>query len=286
MLVGGALLWGLAVGVLLATGDQYVAGAVVMGTFVVPLSLWVRFAGGESLPGVDQQLMARLFAGGGLLGFLASALVEGPLTSQPAAVFDGSVGVIEEAAKLAVLAFMARHLAEKTTRSGFVLGGLVGLGFSAFESAGYALASALSSGGAGHALVESVLTRAAITPFTHGLWTAIAGAALFACSRNGRYRAAPLAVAALLGVAAVHACWDLMPNVATELSALLAGTPSARATGLGTTLLDDAGQAILSLPLLYVAYRLTPRRRPSIDRVPASALATVASAGPVDRHAA
>ncbi len=242
LLVGGAAAWGLAVAVLLSTGDRYVAGAVVLGTFVVPLALGVRVADGEVLPGVGTPLMVRLFAYGGLLGFLASAFLEHPMISQPAFVFDGWVGVVEEASKLAVLAYLTRHLVERTARSGLVLGGLVGLGFTAFESAGYATASAINSWGSSHAIIEMVVARALAAPFTHGLWTAVAGAALFASSRRGRYRAAPAALAALAGVTALHAWWDLAPNVAARLG--------------GGDLAVYLVQATLSVPPLYAAYRI------------------------------
>lgn len=280
-------MWALAVGVLLTTGDRYVAAAVVLGAFVVPLALATRLADSQRLPGVDWQLMGRLFAFGGLLGFLASALLERPLTSQPPLVFDSWVGVVEETSKLVLLAVMTRRLAVKTTRSGLVLGGVIGFGFAAFESAGYALAASID-GGDSHAVIAMVLTRAAATPFTHGLWTAIAGAGLFASSRNGRFRPTLLAVVALAGVAAVHAGWDLMPNLAADLQTQLAGASSGHAMGadLSANLLDAAGQALLSVPPLYAAYRLRPRPKGGAGsaRVPASE--AVAAVGRLDRSAA
>ncbi len=249
--MGGAAVWGLAVGVLLSTGDRYVAGAVVLGTFVVPLALGVRVADGEVLPGVGTQLMVRLFAYGGLLGFLASAFLEHPMISQAAFVFDGWVGVVEEASKLAVLAYLTRNLVGRTARSGLVLGGLVGLGFSAFESAGYATASAINSWGSSHAIIEMVVARALAAPFTHGLWTAVAGAALFASSRHGRFRATPAALAALTGVTALHAWWDLAPNVAARLG--------------GGDMTVYLALALLSVPPLYAAYRIERHRSGADD---------------------
>lgn len=270
-LAAGALLWGLAVGVLLATGDIYVGAAVVLGTFVVPVSLYLRFVDGESLAGVTSRLTMRLFACGGLVGFLAAALAERPFSSQPALSFDGWVGIVEESVKLMILAIMTRSLAEKTPRSGFVLGAMVGLGFSAFESAGYALAAMVGPGASIYSVVTTVLTKAAITPFSHLIWTGIAGAALFASSRNGRFRLTPLAIAALFGVAALHASWDMVPQLATNLRIWLAGAAGSHVAPVGSVtfdLLDDAGLAMVSLPSLYVAYRLRRRKPASTDKAP------------------
>lgn len=281
VLAGGASLWGLATAVLLATGDRYVTGAVVLGTFVVPLAFCFKLVEGEDLPGTELQLLVRLFVFGGILGFLASAFLEHPLSSQPAVVFDGWVGLVEETSKLAALAFMTRNFVGKTPRSGFVLGGLVGFGFAAFESAGYAVASAVGPGTGSHVLIDTVLTRAVTAPFTHGLWGALAGAALFASSRNGRFRLAPLAVAALAGVAALHACWDLMPYLAARLESWLTGADAHMKA------LYETGQAILCLPPLYVVYRLRRRPPPAADREQASSEPDQrVLSGQIDRSAA
>ena len=283
LLVGGASLWGLAVGLLLATGDRYVLGVVVLGTFVVPLTFSFKLVEGENLPGVDPRLLVRLFAFGGLLGFLASAFLEHPMAAQSVVVFDGWVGAVEETSKLAVLAFMTRNLAEKTPRAGFVLGGLLGFGFAAFESAGYAVASVFGAGSRDHVVIETVVTRAVTAPFTHGLWGAVAGAALFAASRNGRFRPAPLVVAALAGVAALHASWDLMPYLVSRLEPGLIGTSSHPGA------LYESGQAVLCLPPLFIVYRM--RRRPVVpldqeeDEEPTAAGSPVC-VGRTDRSAA
>lgn len=281
VLAGGALLWGLAAAVLLATGDRYVTGAVVLGTFVVPLAFCFKLVEGEDLPGTELQLLVRLFVFGGVLGFLASAFLEHPLGSQPAVVFDGWVGLVEETSKLAALAFMTRNFVGRTPRSGFVLGGLVGFGFAAFESAGYAVASAVGPGTDSHVLIDTVLTRAVTAPFTHGLWSAVAGAALFASSRNGRFRPAPLALAALAGVAVLHAGWDLMPYLAAHLEYWSTGTDA------HLKALYETGQAILCLPPLYVVYRLRRRPAPAADGEQESAPSgSLVSAGGIDRSAA
>ena len=261
ILTVGASLWALSVGVLIATGDEYVVAAVALGAFVVPLALAAGLTDRARRRAIAPQMMLRLAACGGLLGFLASALLERPILSEPVPVFDGWVGVIEETSKLALLALLTRRLVDTNPRAGFLLGGMVGAGFSAFESAGYAVSAAINTGGSGHAVIYMVLARATAAPFTHVLWTAVAGAALFASRRDRRFRLAPVLVLTLVAVAVLHAGWDMMPSIASGLHSWLAGAHSRSA--FSTTVLLDTGEAMLSAPPLLVAYRLLrPARAP------------------------
>src|SRR5215203_6612567 len=100
------------------------------------------------------------------------------------------VGFIEEFVKLAALVWCARGLRAHTPRDGALLGATVGFGFAALESAGYAFNALFSEQGGLSlgTLVQTELVRGLLTPFGHGLWTAIAGAVLFAASPRGRLR--------------------------------------------------------------------------------------------------
>ena len=85
------------------------------------------------------------------------------------------MGLIEEAVKLAALWLVARSLPRYTMRDGIVLGATVGLGFAAFESAGYAFNALFTAGLSLLNLVETEVLRSILTPIGHGLWTAILG---------------------------------------------------------------------------------------------------------------
>ena len=64
---------------------------------------------------------------------------------------------------------------------------MVGAGFAAFESAGYAFNAALGTRGIDLvSLLQTEGVRALLTPLGHVLWTALLGAALFGASRDGR----------------------------------------------------------------------------------------------------
>src|SRR5687767_14930768 len=92
-------------------------------------------------------------------------------------------------------------------RYGMVLGATVGLGFAAFESAGYAFNALFTTNGLSLlAVVETEVLRGILTPIGHGVWTAILGGALLAAASR-RWR--PRAIAFLLGwylvIALLHA---------------------------------------------------------------------------------
>ncbi|HLI01858.1 MAG TPA: PrsW family glutamic-type intramembrane protease [Acidimicrobiales bacterium] len=276
LLVAGALLWGLAVLTLELTNDWYVVPSVViLGSFAVPVALLLRLCERRRPFELTSPLLVRLFVGGGVIGFLCSALLEAPLTSQSPAIFDGSVGVIEEVAKLAVLACLTWRLPVRSRRAGFVAGAAVGFGFAAFESAGYA-ASALASSGMGQwgSLISLEALRALIAPATHGLWTAITGAILFRQARGARFRITGTLVAVVAAVAALHGLWDLAPDLSRGIGGLLTGSRFSNRmlssvlpsnVGSGTQALTAILQCAVLVALAGVGFlfaHLVVRRRP------------------------
>ena len=101
-----------------------------------------------------------------------------------------------------------------------VLGAVVGAGFAAFESAGYALQTMLDNlnDQSIFAILEIETFRAVLAPFGHITWTALIGGALFASSRGGRFRVTRGLVLTILGVIALHALWDQSSGWAAMLT--------------------------------------------------------------------
>jgi len=107
-----------------------------------------------------------------------------------------------------------------------VLGATVGLGFAAFESAGYALVASFTVHGLSLVdLVSTELLRGLLPPFGHGVWTAITGALLFSSSGRDRFVVTGRLVAGLIGVSILHGLWDSMDNIAIMLTYVLSGRP-------------------------------------------------------------
>jgi hypothetical protein len=134
-----------------------------------------------------------------------------------------------------------------------VLGAAVGFGFAALESAGYAFVALFGSNGLSLLnVVETEVLRGILTPFGHGLWTAILGGALFATAARSR-RGRPNLRASLVGwyllMALLHALWDSANSIAFWLTLLLTGTPT-QWTLIGQ---GDAPRVTLGQEHLYTA---------------------------------
>jgi RsiW-degrading membrane proteinase PrsW (M82 family) len=221
----GLTLWAATVVVTLLTSNtNLVPTVVLLGSFLVPVTfvVWAYEHGryGE----ITVPLMFRAFVVGGILGVLGAALLEAYLV-RPSIWMYVLVGLIEEAAKLAALLFVARHVHPRTLRDGLVLGATVGFGFAAFESAGYAFNALFTVEGLSlGALVETEVLRGLLAPLGHGLWTAILGGVALAVSGR-RWHITGGLIAAYLGVSLLHALWDSMHGIAIALTLLLTGSP-------------------------------------------------------------
>jgi RsiW-degrading membrane proteinase PrsW (M82 family) len=128
-----------------------------------------------------------------------------------------SVGVLEEVGKLLAVFLITWRLPGRRypwILNGMLFGAAVGAGFAAFESAGYALNSMLSSGRIDvDSSINVIFLRGALAPFGHVVWTALVAGALWRVKRDQLL--APrmlldLRVLRILGlVIALHVLWDL-----------------------------------------------------------------------------
>jgi RsiW-degrading membrane proteinase PrsW (M82 family) len=222
----GLVLWVLTVVVTFLTGNpNLVPTLVLLGSFLVPVSFVVWAFGRRHSGEVNAELLFSTFVSGGVLGVLASSVLESYLLHPSTVLFFG-VGLIEEAAKLTALAFLARNLTHKYARDGLILGAAVGFGFAAFESAGYAFTALFTESGLSlMQLVQTELLRGVLAPVGLGLWTAILGGVLFSASGRRHFAFTPRLLLAYLGVSVLHALWDAMHSIALLVALLLTGTP-------------------------------------------------------------
>jgi RsiW-degrading membrane proteinase PrsW (M82 family) len=222
----GLVLWLLTVVVTMVTGNpNLIPTIVLLGSFLVPVSFVVWAFGRRHSGEVTAELLFTTFVTGGVLGVLAASLLESYLLHPSPLLFLG-VGLIEEAAKLAVLAFLSRRLEHKYARDGLILGASVGFGFAAFESAGYAFTALFTEQGLSlMQVVQTELLRGLLAPVGHGLWTAILGGVLFSASGRRQFAFTGRLVLSYLGVSVLHALWDGMHSVALVVTLVLTGTP-------------------------------------------------------------
>ncbi|WP_053665693.1 PrsW family intramembrane metalloprotease [Streptomyces sp. MMG1121] len=279
---GGLAVWALTAWVAYETRDSALLPTLILlGSFLAPVAfvLWAYERHGRDL-GVSAILGC--FLTGGALGVLGTSLMESYLLRPSLGMFAG-VGLAEETAKLAALAFVLRgRPGIRGMRAGLVLGAAVGFGFAALESAGYAFEAAVSTEGVDlRALLETEILRGVLVPSGHGLWTAIAGGALLSRRRlNGRFRIATPVVVTCLGVCLLHTLWDATNGLALRATARLTGAgldrplfaqayltrPSAAQEHL-FTLFSVGGLVLVALAGVGWVRSLT-RRDPSLRNTP------------------
>jgi RsiW-degrading membrane proteinase PrsW (M82 family) len=222
----GLILWLLTVVVTMLTKNpNLIPTLVLLGSFLVPVTFVVWAFGRRHSGEVTAELLFTTFVTGGVLGVLAASLLESYLLHPSPLLFLG-VGLIEEAAKLAVLVFLARNLEHKYAADGLILGASVGFGFAAFESAGYAFTALFTEHGLSlMQLVQTELLRGLLAPVGHGLWTAILGGVLFSASGRRHFAFTGRLLVTYLGVSVLHALWDSMHSIALVITLVLTGTP-------------------------------------------------------------
>lgn len=234
VLLVGAVAWFGGIAAAAYTRDVVLLpGVFLLGSFLVPFALlvwliehatrlWLAGDGGTAL--VPFRLLLA-FAAGGALGVWPAALIEHELTRLVPVGYFLWVAVAEEAVKLVIVVLLAVGLTGYRRRDGMMLGAAVGLGFAAFESAGYAYEVVRSQGTMDiPAVIEVQVSRGVLTPVGHALWTALAAGALFAAaSAAGRLRLT-WSVLGWLGVAiGLHAGWDVSAGVAAAVVAAIYG---------------------------------------------------------------
>jgi RsiW-degrading membrane proteinase PrsW (M82 family) len=211
--------------------------------------------------GISVVRLGLAFLLGGLFSTELAIFIESPLalllgpSRQGTLVLHSLAGVIEEACKILAVIIAARGLTVRTARNGLFLGGAVGLGFAAFEDMRYAAGSLAGVLPVHNPLATVILVtfgRDAIGPLEHPVMTALLGAALFAATRNGRFRITGSVILVYLGVAFAHGLIDASPDLLTFV------VPAATAAGLGVV----AGVLIaIVLGIIWLVYSRRLKRR-------------------------
>ncbi|HWK30245.1 MAG TPA: PrsW family glutamic-type intramembrane protease [Solirubrobacter sp.] len=227
VLVAGLALWVASAAVLALTEDEILLPTVVLvGSFVVPVAVIFWFFEHDGHTELSARRLVTAFFVAGVVGLLGAAVLEVWLL--PSRLLPNIwVGLIEEATKAVGVIVFARGLHRHTIRDGVLLGVVVGLGFGAFESAGYTLT--YGAGANGYSLPDMLneeILRAVIAPFCHGLWTGIFGAAWFASGARPSWRA----LGAYAGAVGLHSLWDASSTAGIVVAVLASGDQTLRDT--------------------------------------------------------
>jgi len=193
--------------------DNLVPGTMVIGSFVVPMTVVLLFYELNAPRNVSLLLVAKLVLLGGAWSLVISLVLFKLGKDVSSLIGASAAGLIEETGKLAAVVFATRSLSSvryRYTLNGLLFGAAVGAGFAAFESAGYAFVQ-LVKGGFG-AMDNIILLRGGLSPFGHVVWTAITAGALWRVKGAMSYHGTLLAERRFLGlfVTAVvcHAIWN------------------------------------------------------------------------------
>ena len=159
--------------------SNFLPAMIMLSAFAVPVTVLIFFYEINIFRNIPFYKVMKYFILGGALSLIVAILFFSLDFNTDISTFDGAlmVGVIEEAAKAAIVAFFLF----KEKRSNYILNGLligaaVGAGFAAFETAGYILNYGLKGGL--QSMLEVIKVRGILAPGGHVAWAAIEGAAL------------------------------------------------------------------------------------------------------------
>ena len=205
-LVLGVVLWA-AVTVAIALTDEtiLVPNLILLGSFLVPVCtvLFVLARPREAHLSVEALVIG--FLAGGMVGVVLAGTTEVYVLPDHFGT-NALIGLIEESGKALVLVGVAVLVTVRVPRDGMVLGATIGAGYSAFESAGYALGALIQYTDDRPVLnvLQTEAERASLAPFGHIAWTAILGGAIFASAwSTGHFRLDRRVLWTFLGVAAL-----------------------------------------------------------------------------------
>ena len=223
VLVVGSALYAAVLVALLGTGDVlYVPSLLLLGAAIVPVT-FITFLDGLGRGGLSFAQVAISAALGGVVGIVIAGPLEYATARQLGSLPTWGVGLIEEAAKLAVPAVILLWR-KPPPLDGIVLGVAVGSAFAVLETMGYALVTLLQSGGNLDSVTHLLLIRSVTEPGGHAAWTGLACAALFSIRGSRRRWLGWLRfLVVFAGVVWLHSSWD---SLADNDGYLILGTVS------------------------------------------------------------
>tara|TARA_B100000242_G_scaffold177739_1_gene127479 strand:+ start:691 stop:1950 length:1260 start_codon:yes stop_codon:yes gene_type:complete len=166
-----------------------VPGLIFSGSFAVPISTLFLFYELNIRRNIPLWQIMRLVLFGGILSMFIALVLFANTETLSYAFGASAAGIVEEPAKLGALLILMRGERIKKypyILNGLLLGAAVGCGFAAFESAGYALNTGLTS--SVDEMIENIQIRGILSPFAHIVWTAASGAAMWRVLKGGKFK--------------------------------------------------------------------------------------------------
>jgi protease PrsW len=192
---------------------------MVVGSFVVPLTVVIFFFEMNTPRNVSIYQVAKLLMLGGALGIIANAALGQIFTGAGTGQLIPSLltGTAEETAKALALLLIITNKRYPWQINGLLFGAAVGAGFAGFESAGYAFKPVWQNPGmpldALAAVIQNnITTRGLLAPGGHVIWTAIVASAIWKAKGVGPFSlsvlAKPVVLRRWMTAMILHAIWD------------------------------------------------------------------------------
>lgn len=156
---------------------KLIPGLIMTGAFLIPVSVLIFFFEMNVVRNVSLYQVVKLVLLGGVISLILSLFLF-KWTDLSSWLGAMSAGIVEEVGKAAALLLVVNNLKYRWTLNGLLFGAAVGTGFSAFESAGYALLSGLNYGQ--EAMLDIITLRGLLSMLgLHVIWTSMVGGALW-----------------------------------------------------------------------------------------------------------
>jgi RsiW-degrading membrane proteinase PrsW (M82 family) len=211
VLIAGLLLFAVLTGLTAETGSVIaVAAVLVVGSFFVPVVYVEYIQEIDAFGGVPHGALVRTGFLTALFGIPSAGVLEAIEHAGAGSLLPALLtGFTEEGVKILLVVLLLRRTRYRFELDGVIFGAAAGMGFAAFENAGYAI-TALSQHGIPDFL-STLWLRQALGPFGHGTWTAAIAAVVWR-QRYGGPRAASAGILGAYVVSSVlHAAWDWNP---------------------------------------------------------------------------
>lgn len=164
----------------ISKGNIHSYPALIMAvSLTVPFTVLILFFEINVRRDISMYNVIRAFVGGGAVSLVITLML--PIFL-PDFMTSGAcwAGPVEETAKLmaVLVVFALARMRVNHILQGVLLGGAVGAGFAAFETAGYVFRFFIASRFNDDTLISIALLRGFLAPFCHVVWTAISAGAL------------------------------------------------------------------------------------------------------------
>lgn len=186
-----------------------IPGLMFIGSFAVPVSTLIFFLEMNTPRNISIFMVMAMAFLGGVTSLFVALLFFDWFQSLSELMGASAAGIVEELAKLLVVVLIAgRFVRYRWVLNGLLFGAAIGMGFAAFESAGYAYRSSAVF----EEMVDNIVLRGLLSPFMHIVWTANAAAALWLVKGARKFQWSMLGdmrfLRVLFSSMALHMIWN------------------------------------------------------------------------------